>query len=68
MSAIDQKPGKTPPPVVTYIQTLSQAQYRELEKKCILGSVREDTTPVQSGFFNGVEHVLRKLREGFVQA
>lgn len=71
MNAIDQRrkaqPQPTPTPQPTgYISILTPGQYRELESKVLIGVVRADTSPVQSGFFNGVEHVLRKLREGFV--
>lgn len=45
---------------------LTRGQYMELEKKALAGlRFRDDTGSVQSGFLNGVEHVLRVVREGF---
>ena len=60
------QPSKESQQVLIY--RLSQQQYQELERKVLVGQVREDTSPVQSGFYNGIEHVLRKLREGFTVA
>lgn len=53
-------------PVVKSLGRLNQTQYLELEKKALNGyRFRDDTGVVQSGFLNGVEHVLRLVREGF---
>lgn len=62
MSAQDKKPVDTQ----VQVHNLSKTQYVELEKKALAGlRFRDDTAPVQSGFLNGVEHVLRLVREGF---
>lgn len=46
--------------------TLSLTQYKALEGQALAGvRFRDDTGPVQSGFLNGVEHVLRLVRQGF---
>jgi hypothetical protein len=63
--------GQSPmTPIVYSAVRLTAAQYKELEAKVLQGqgNVREDTTPVQSGFRNGIEHVLRAVREGFTDA
>jgi hypothetical protein len=63
MNAQNDRPGSVQ--VKTY-HRLSSSQYTELEKKALGGlRFRDDTGPVQSGFLNGVEHVLRLVREGF---
>ena len=67
MSATNKEKNKGDTPVqFQNIYRLLPSQYQELEKKAISGlRFRDDTGPVQSGFLNGVEHVLRLIREGF---
>lgn len=64
MDASGNKPAQDKGQVQLY--TLTKGQYLQLEGRALGGvRFRDDTGPVQSGFLNGVEHVLRLVREGF---
>jgi histidinol phosphatase-like enzyme len=45
---------------------LSQAAYKQLEDSLQGPQVGDKTTDLQAGFQLGIQHVLAKLRNGFV--
>lgn len=56
---------KTTPPKEFHRLTLDQ--YADLEKAVNVSTfVGADTTPLQAGYQLGIQHVLAKLRSGFV--
>lgn len=61
--------AKAPPrpsvPPVTVLRLQADA-YAQLARQCTAIAVNNDTSPLQAGFQLGVQHVLQKLREGFV--
>lgn len=56
-------PGSPPPSTVIRLQADAYAQ---LSRQCSTIAVNNETSPLQAGFQLGVQHVLQKLREGFV--
>ena len=51
---------------VRELHRLSSDAYGQLSKQCPVIAVNNDTQQLQAGFQLGVQHVLQKLREGFV--
>lgn len=51
---------------VEFRHRLSPEAYAQLLKQCPMIAVTNDTSAHQAGFQLGVQHVLQKLREGFV--
>lgn len=52
--------------ITTEKQRLAPEAYVALIKTCPIIAVTNDTSLLQAGFQLGVQHVLQKLREGFV--
>lgn len=55
-----------PEPKVTEVVILNKDIYKKLEEQLPAPSPSGTTTDIQAGFLLGVQHVLKKLREGFV--
>lgn len=55
-----------PEPKVTEVVVLNKDIYRKLEDQLAAPSPSGTTTDIQAGFLLGIQHVLKKLREGFV--
>lgn len=63
-TSMQERPASAVAPVAQYAR-LDQKQYAALEALCPAIDPRNGD-PVVAGFANGVQFVLRKLREGFV--
>jgi len=52
-------------PNVREVHRLSLESYRKLERELSSPVMGKDTTPQQTGYLLGIQHVLQKLRDGY---
>jgi hypothetical protein len=62
---MNTKPN-APTKTVTAYARLNPDVYAALERECQIPPVSRETTAVQTAYAMGIEHVLRKLRQGYV--